>query len=66
MSKPQIPRINSEEVKRILSDDELNDFEKAQEIHRLDYDRSCRETDGKLPKLMQVNEIEQLVREYRP
>ncbi len=65
MSKT-IPRINSDEVKRILADDELNDFEKAQEIHRYDLDMTCRETDGNRPRLMDVNQIEQLVREYRP
>jgi len=60
-----IPRLNSEFVQSVLSDDSIQPIHsKAYMIHKFDYDMACRETDGMLPHLMGVEEIKKEIQEY--
>lgn len=54
-----IPRVNSDFVQSVLNDDSIDTiYTRACMIHKYDYDMTCREHDGHLPKRMSVEDIE--------
>lgn len=53
----QIPRWKTERVQSIINDENLDNREKAKMIHNFDYNQSCLEHDGHLPKLKSEIEI---------
>lgn len=49
------PEIREKIVKILESDNTIK--EKAEKIYRVNYNMCCRENDGRLPKMMTVNQI---------
>ena len=56
-----IPRESLKEVQDILNNKELHNFEKAIKIQKIDYNMSCRETDGYTPRIMTTTHIEKIL-----
>lgn len=61
MNENIIPRIETEEVRSILME-KTTRKDKAVKIYRYHYDLCCRETDGRLPAMMDANRIEELLK----
>ena len=56
----KVPRENLPEVKKIIADTELHNFEKAVRIQKIDYIMACQGGDSYVTT-MTVNRIEQLL-----